>query len=447
MKPAMLAAYDRPVPRYTSYPTAAQFEATVGPAQHADWLGDLNGAAASLYLHVPFCRELCWYCACHTMAMRRPGTLDACADALAEELLRVKQVAPGLMLDAIQWGGGTPSQLGPARLRMIGRRIATLFDRRSGAETSLELDPRHCSGAIAEAIAEIGVTRISLGVQDFDPAVQQAINRIQSFETTAAAIGMLRAEGIKRFNIDLVYGLPHQTLDGLDRTLDLALKLSPSRFAVFGYAHVPWMKPHQKLIDEASLPGADLRAAMAQRVTDRLVGAGYMRIGLDHYARPDDALAVAARGGGLQRNFQGYVADNSPWIVGVGASAISSLPRGFSQNVSDPTQYMAAIAGGEFATARGIGLTNDDRLRGTIIERLMCDSHVDLEQECRRFHVDPEAFIVSIDQLPALERDGLIAKDDWRLDVTDEGRPLVRFICAAFDRHFSGAAGRHSRGI
>lgn len=447
MKPATLAAYDRPVPRYTSYPTAAQFDAAVGPAQHAEWLRDLNGSAASLYLHVPFCRELCWYCACHTMAMRRPGTLDTYAETLSGELLRIKQAAPGLILDAIQWGGGTPSQLGAPRLRMIGRRIATLFDRRSNAETSLELDPRQCNGEIAEAIAEIGVTRISLGVQDFDPAVQRAINRIQSFETTATAIGMLRAEGIKRFNIDLVYGLPHQTLEGLGRTLDLALQLSPSRFAVFGYAHVPWMKPHQKLIAGASLPGADLRAAMARLVTDRLVSAGYVRIGLDHYARPDDALAAAARGGGLQRNFQGYVADDSPWIVGVGASAISSLPGGFSQNIADPAKYIAAMADGGFATARGIALTDDDRLRGKIIERLMCDSHVDLDEECRRFNVDPEAFVVSIDQLPALERDGLIAKDHLRVDVTDEGRPLVRFICAAFDRHFSGAPGRHSRGI
>lgn len=447
MKPATLAAYDRPVPRYTSYPTAAQFDAAVGPRQHADWLRDLDGAVASLYLHVPFCRELCWYCACHTMAMRRPDTFDAYADALTEELLRIREMAPGLRLDAVQWGGGTPSQLGPGRLRTIGRRIANLFDRRSGAETSLELDPRHCSGAIAEAIAEIGITRISLGVQDFDPAVQQAINRIQSFETTATAIGMLRGEGIRHFNIDLVYGLPRQTLEGLERTLDLALELSPSRFAVFGYAHVPWMKPHQKLIDAASLPGAGPRAAMAQRVTDRLVEAGYTRIGLDHYARPDDALAAAARDGGLQRNFQGYVANHSPWIVGIGASAISSLPRGFSQNSSDPARYVAAMAGGGFAATRGIALTDDDRLRATIIERLMCDNHVDLERECRRFHVDPETFIVSIDQLPALERDGLIARDARRLDVTEEGRPLVRFVCAAFDRHFNGAADRHSRGI
>ena len=381
------------------------------------------------------------------MAMRRPDTLDSYSDALAEELRLINQVAPGMVLDAIQWGGGTPGQLGATRLRRIGRRIVTLFERRSDAETSFELDPRHCNGPIAEAIAEIGVTRISLGVQDFDPAVQQAINRMQSFETTASAIGMLRAEGIRRFNIDLVYGLPHQSLESLERTLDLALQLSPSRFAVFGYAHVPWMKPHQKLISEAALPVGELRAAMAQRVTDRLVDAGYVRIGLDHYARPDDTLAVAARHGGLQRNFQGYVADKSPWVIGVGASAISNLPRGFSQNVTEPAQYLASMAQGGFATARGIGLTNDNRLRGTIIERLMCDNHVDLERECRRFHVDPAAFVVSIDQLPALERDGLIAKEDWRVDVTEEGRPLVRFICAAFDRHFTGEAGRHSRGI
>jgi oxygen-independent coproporphyrinogen III oxidase len=186
---------------------------------------------------------------------------------------------------------------------------------------------------------------------------------------------------------------------------------------------------------------------MAERVTDRLVDAGYVRIGLDHYARGDDALAIAARDGGLRRNFQGYVADDSPWIVGVGASAISSLPRGFSQNVSDPAQYVATIAGGGLATARGTALTDDDRLRGAIIERLMCDSHVDLERECDRFHVDPEAFVASIDRLSALERDGLIVKDDRRLDVTEVGRPLIRFVCAAFDRHFNGAAGRHSRGI
>ncbi|HTR85752.1 MAG TPA: oxygen-independent coproporphyrinogen III oxidase [Reyranella sp.] len=447
MDPDILAAYDRPVPRYTSYPTAAQFDKAVGPAQHADWLRDLNGQAACLYVHVPFCRELCWYCACNTMAMNRPGTLDSYADALDAELLRVARIAPGMILDGIQWGGGTPSQLGPVRLRRVGRRIAALFDQRADAENSLEIDPRQCNGPLAEAIAEIGVTRVSLGVQDFDPAVQKAINRRQSFETTARAIGLLRGEGIRRFNLDLVYGLPHQTMASLERTLDLALELAPSRFAVFGYAHVPWMKPHQKLIDAAALPDASLRAEMAERVAGRLVAAGYMRVGLDHFARPDDALALAARSGGLKRNFQGYVADDSPWLVGIGASAISSLPRGFTQNTADPGWYIAAVANGPFATARGVALTDDDRLRASIIEHLMCEGGVDLREQCRRFKVDTEAFVTTVDALPSLARDGLVALEDGMVRITEEGRPLVRFVCAAFDRHYTGQPGRHSQGI
>ena len=254
MDPALLAAYDRPVPRYTSYPTAAQFTPSVGPVQHDAWLRDLNEVSASLYVHVPFCKELCWYCACHTMAMNRPGTLDGYADALLDELEALARVAPGLILEGVQWGGGTPGQLGAARLQVVGKRIAALFDRRCDAEVSLEIDPRHCDREMAAAAAAIGVTRVSLGVQDFDEGVQAAINRRQSFEDTADALDRLRAVGIRRFNIDLVYGLPRQTLGTLAATLDLALKLGPDRFAVFGYAHVPWMKPHQKLIDEATLP-------------------------------------------------------------------------------------------------------------------------------------------------------------------------------------------------
>jgi oxygen-independent coproporphyrinogen-3 oxidase len=254
MDPALLAAYDRPVPRYTSYPTAAQFTASVGSAEHAEWLRDLNGGAAVLYLHVPFCRSLCWYCACHTMAMNRPGTLDAYADALVRELEAIARLAPAMVLAGIQWGGGTPGQLGAARLHAVGRRIDELFDRRSNAEISLEIDPRHCDRELAAAVAAIRVNRVSLGVQDFDETVQAAINRHQSLERTTGAIDHLRAVGVNRFNIDLVYGLPRQTLAGLSRTLDAALGLAPDRFAVFGYAHVPWMKPHQKLIDPATLP-------------------------------------------------------------------------------------------------------------------------------------------------------------------------------------------------
>jgi oxygen-independent coproporphyrinogen-3 oxidase len=447
MDTALLATYDRPVPRYTSYPTAAQFNGQVGPAEHSAWLGELDGDSAAFYLHVPFCRELCWYCACHTMAMRRPNTLEAYARALERELEGVARAAPGMLVSAIQWGGGTPGQLGADRLRVVGRRITSLFDRCSAAETSLEIDPRHCDSDLATAIAELGVTRVSLGVQDFDPVVQRVINRQQSFATTCAAIEVLRAAGIRRFNIDLVYGLPRQTLESLENTLDLSLQLRPGRFAVFGYAHVPWMKPHQKLIDADALPDAALRAAMAELVAGRLGSAGYVRIGLDHYARPEDQLALAAASGRLRRNFQGYVEQAAPWVVGVGASAISSLPHGFSQNAADPARYMARMEAASFATERGIATTPDDRLRADIIEALMCHNRVELAGLCRRHGVDADAFIAGVGALAGLERDGLVSRDGLALTVTEPGRPLVRFICAAFDRHYTAAANRHAHGI
>ncbi|SKA09637.1 oxygen-independent coproporphyrinogen-3 oxidase [Enhydrobacter aerosaccus] len=447
MDPAILATYNRPVPRYTSYPTAAQFGPAVGPAEHVAWLADLDGVSTALYFHVPFCRELCWYCACNTMAMRRHGTLDAYADALLSELERVANTAPGLVVDAIQWGGGTPGQLGADRLRRIGRRIDGLFDRKSDAEIAFEIDPRYCDAELAAALADLHVTRVSLGVQDFDPTVQLAINRPQSFADTSAAVERVRGCGIAQINVDLVYGLPHQTLDSLARTLDQAVALSPARFAVFGYAHVPWMKPHQRLIDESALPDLALRAQMVELVADKLVAAGYVRIGLDHYARPEDPMARAAADGSLHRNFQGYVANEAPWVVGIGASAISSLPRGFSQNTADASGYMAAISSGSLATARGLAVTEDDKLRADIIQRLMCQHSVDLEECCRSHHVDPGAFLAGIDQLETLERDGLVRSDGLRLAVTEAGRPLVRFVCAAFDRHLAGGPGRHASGV
>lgn len=447
MEPALLVAYDRPVPRYTSYPTAAQFTPAVGAAEHARWLGDLAGGSAALYLHVPFCRQLCWYCACHTMAMRQEGTLQEYGSLLQRELDLVAVAAPGVVLDAVQWGGGTPSQLGPQRIVEVGRRIAALFDRRADAEISMEVDPRYCTMEIAEAMAGVGVTRASLGVQDFDEGVQRAINRIQTLEITAAALQLLRSAGIERANIDLVYGLPSQTLDKLSRTLDQAIALGPDRFAVFAYAHVPWMKPHQKLIDAAALPDAPMRAQMAALVAERLAAAGYVRVGLDHYARPADTLARAMGDGTLRRNFQGYVADGSPWVIGVGASAISSLPGGFSQNVVDVAQYMAMLGAGHFATARGIAVDAEDRLRGEIIGSLMCSYEADVADVCRRRGVAPESFLGSLAGLGVLQRDGLVELDRGRVTVTDRGRPLVRSVCAAFDRYYTGAEGRHSRGI
>jgi oxygen-independent coproporphyrinogen-3 oxidase len=284
-------------------------------------------------------------------------------------------------------------------------------------------------------------------VQDFDLSVQSAINRLQSFEATRSALDRLRAAGIRRSNIDLVYGLPLQTLDTLARTLDQAVALAPDRFAVFAYAHVPWMKAHQRLIDTASLPAAGARAAMAELVREKLLSAGYVQVGLDHFARPADPLARALDEGKLRRTFQGYVADESPWVIGIGASAISSLPRGHTQNLADTAAYMQAIEAGGFAVARGVAVDADDRLRGDIIGQLMCGYVAEVGDACRRHGVAPDAFFGGIGALDGLQRDGLVVVDHERLVVTDRGRPLVRSVCAAFDRYYTGAEGRHARGI
>lgn len=442
-----IAAYDRPVPRYTSYPTAAQFQPAVGPAEHAAWLADLAGQTAAVYLHVPFCRQLCFYCACNTTAMNRPDTLEAYAGALAGEIERVARAAPAVVVGSVQWGGGTPSQLGPERLLRVGRRLATLFDVRSDREMSMEVDPRYCDPALADAMVMLGVTRVSLGVQDFDLAVQEAINRLQSPDLTAAAIARLRQAGLRHFNIDLVYGLPRQTMDTLSRTLDEAIALGPDRFAVFGYAHVPWMKPRQAVIDAATLPGAAERAAMADLVEHKLVGAGYLKVGLDHFARPGDALARAAEQHRLRRNFQGYVADEWPWVIGIGASSISSLPQGYTQNAADAASYMAAIEEGGLATVRGIAWSAVDRLRGDVIGELMCHFEVDLADVCHRHDAALQTFLSEVPGLASLIDDGLVSLDGARLTVTEHGRPLVRSVCAAFDRHYTGGEGRHARAI
>ena len=442
-----IASYDRSVPRYTSYPTAAQFHGAVGAVQHKAWLGDLGRVCSTVYLHVPFCARLCWYCACHTAAMNRTESLGSYARALLKEIDLVAEAAPGLLVGQIQWGGGTPSQLGAANLVEVAKRLAARFDRRSGSETSMEVDPRFCDDTIVATMREIGVDRVSLGVQDFDLDVQTAINRLQSVEDTASAISRIRAAGIARINIDLVYGLPKQTLETLARTLDAALELAPDRFAVFAYAHVPWMKARQRLIDTESLPAAGARAAMAELVAERLVEGGYKRVGLDHYARPTDPLSTAADRGRLRRSFQGYVVVDQPSVVGLGASAISSLPRGYTQNVSDPARYQAFIEAGCFASVRGLEFTGADRLRGEIIEKLMCSFSVDLGDVCRRHGASTESFISKVADLPRLVSDGLVRREGETLHVTESGRSLVRFVCAAFDSHLAHADGRHSRGI
>ena len=381
MKPDLIARYDQRVPRYTSYPTAPHFTADIGPAAYASWLRTVPASEAlSLYIHVPFCAELCLYCGCHTTVARRYTPVAAYVELLAREIALVAGELGGRRPVAhLHWGGGTPTILSPEDLRRVSATLATRFDIRPGAEIAIEIDPRTLTLPHVEALARIGVTRASLGVQDFDPTVQATIRRLQSYETTALVVDWLRAAGIAGINLDLMYGLPHQSEATVRRSVEQALRLAPDRLALFGYAHVPWMKRHQALLPEAALPGAAERLAQMQAAAETILAAGYEAIGLDHFAKSGDALAGRRKAGHLHRNFQGYTTDEARTLIGFGTSAIGTLPEGYVQNAPGTVAYRETLATGRLATVRGRAVTAEDRLRRAVIERLMCDLAVDLE--------------------------------------------------------------------
>jgi oxygen-independent coproporphyrinogen-3 oxidase len=449
MDQSTLQRYERAVPRYTSYPTAAQFHAGIDAASYRGWLHALPpDEPVSLYAHVPFCRSICWYCACHTHVARASPQLADYAGLLEREIdLLVGDIGEGRRLAAVQFGGGTPTELGGKALLRVIHRATRRFTPEPGGEISVETDPRYVTRQLVDMLAAAGVTRVSIGVQDFDPQVQRAINRIQPEEMTATCMQRLRDAGIDRINVDLVYGLPHQTLDTLAATLATTIRLAPSRIAIFGYAHVPWMAKRQRAIDEETLPGTAMRHAMARLVTDTLTGAGYRAIGLDHYALPHDPLAVAARSGRLRRNFQGYTDVAATTVIGIGATAISSLPDGLAQNTAALNAYEAAIRDGRYATARGVAVTDDDRLVANIIERLMCDFRVDLPRVARRHGMPDDVFDEDLERLRPLVEDGLADVRDGQVRVTGEGRLAVRLVCAAFDHHLPSSTARHSRAV
>ncbi|MBS0533615.1 MAG: oxygen-independent coproporphyrinogen III oxidase [Proteobacteria bacterium] len=434
-----LALAERNVPRYTSYPSAPHFTSAVTPEVYRAWLDELpQGARISLYIHVPFCTELCLYCGCNTRAVRRRGPVDAYAEQLIAEIKMLESLN-GARLTHLHWGGGTPSILGPRWFETIAAQLATQFDLSELKEHAIELDPRRLDRPLTATLKAIGVNRASLGLQDASPHVQHAIGRIQPFEDTERVAGWLRDAGIDNLNLDLMYGLPTQSVADVARTAELACSLRPQRLALFGYAHVPWFKTHQRLIDTAALPGASERLEQAAVAAETFAGFGYQAIGLDHFALPDDELSMAAREGRLHRNFQGYTTDDADALIGVGASSIGKLPQGFIQNAPDTAGYARNIAAGRFATVKGLALTDDDRLRASIIERLMCDLVLDLD----RFG-GVAAFAREYEELQSLARQGLVTIDGARIAVTAAGRPYVRIAAAAFDTYLAAAQKRHS---
>jgi len=450
MRPDLAACYGQErLPRYTSNPTAPHFSSAVGPATYAEWLRAIPArATASLYLHVPFCRSMCWYCGCNTTVARRDEPIAVYESALRCEIdLVARHIDRRIPVSHIHFGGGTPTILTPESFGDLMGTIRHSFFVTPSAEIAIEIDPRRLSAGMIDALALGGVTRASLGVQSFDPKVQSAINRVQSFTQTADVTNSLRRAAIAGVNFDLIYGLPHQTVASCLETVRQCVELRPDRLSVFGYAHVPTFKKHQRKIDADLLPDSPERHEQASAISEALRNAGYVQVGLDHFALPGDAMAVALREGRLRRNFQGYTTDAGDVLIGFGASAISALPQGYVQNETQIRSYSEAIAGGRLATVKGYALTDDDRLRADIIERIMCDYSVDLGAICARHGLAPETMLNAAPRLNELISDGIVALDGASLAVAEHSRFLVRSVAAAFDAHLDTSRQLHSRAV
>jgi oxygen-independent coproporphyrinogen-3 oxidase len=442
----ILPLIDERLPRYTSYPTAPHFSPQIGAETYATWLDSLAAeSTVSLYLHVPFCEQLCHYCGCNTSVSHGPDRIAHYAQLLMREIELVGEtIGRHQTATHIHWGGGTPTALVPLDFSVISQRISEQFQIDPSAEIAVEIDPRHIGQAHLDAFAASGINRASLGVQDFNPIVQRAIGRLQSFEQTARAADKLRKIGVKDLSFDLMYGLPHQTEELVAQSVATALTLQPSRVSLFGYAHVPWMKKHQELIPADALPGPAERLAQARAAAATLSASGYITVGLDHFAKANDPLAIARSQGRLHRNFQGYTTDDAPTLIGLGASSIGYLPQGYVQNATHLKTYREAIERGRLATARGIALSEQDRLRRAVIERLMCDLAVDLTTVAD----GPLAIFASeLEALSNLASTGLVIIEGARLLVPEAMRPFVRKVAAVFDTYLQHSEMRHSRAV
>lgn len=440
-----LGLFDARVPRYTSYPTAPVFSPDTGAEFQAACLRALPpGEPVSVYVHIPFCDRLCRFCACRTQGTTTLAPVEAYLVSLEAELaLLAAHLPAGVRMGRLHWGGGTPTILPPPLIRRLAAAIKAVIPPAEAFEFSVEIDPTLVDEDKIAALREAGMSRASIGIQDFAEEVQQAIGRAQSYETTARCTAMLRAAGVGSVNADLVYGLPHQTPERIAASVDKVLALRPDRIALFGYAHVPWMAKRQKLIDEAALPGDVERHLLASLAAGMFGQAGYRAIGIDHFALPEDSLARAAETGGLRRNFQGYTDDAAPSLLGLGASSISRFAAGYVQNAAATPAYMATISEGRLAGSRGHVMTADDHLRARAIEMLLCDFALDLPDLRARFGAAAEALLPALRQI-GQEFGDLVTLDAAGLALSPEGRPLARIIAQRLDAH-SGVEARYSR--
>jgi oxygen-independent coproporphyrinogen-3 oxidase len=439
--PVLIRKHDVSGPRYTSYPTADRFVEAFGEAELRQWLGkrELGGIIQplSLYVHLPFCNTLCWYCACNKVVTRDRTQSSQYIKYLEKELALLEpSLGANRVIGQLHWGGGTPTILAREEMRALMDSICRRFERAPDCECAVEVDPRSAGPGTMAFLAELGFNRVSIGVQDFDPQVQKAVHRIQTEEETRHVVGEARAHGFRSVNIDLIYGLPKQTLDGFNRTLDQVIALDPDRIALYSYAHLPKAFKPQRRIAEADLPSAEAKLQILSLAIGRLTRAGYLYIGMDHFARPDDELAIAQAQGRLQRNFQGYATRRGSDLIGLGVSAIGAVGPTYYQNQKRLEDYYAALDAGRLPVARGLELTPDDLVRRAVIQALACHFRLSIESIELSHLVDFQSyFAAETKDLRRLEAEGLVElQPDW-IVVTPKGRLLVRVVCAVFDRY------------
>ena len=448
----LIRKYSVPGPRYTSYPPATQFTAEVAPLDLEGAIDADNGAGGpiSLYFHLPFCETRCWFCGCNTVITRRRSSASEYLDDLEREVrITAAKINCTRPVTQIHLGGGTPTFFPPAELRRLGALIHEYFEVAPDCEFSVEIDPRRLTEEHVIALREIGANRASLGVQDTDTRVQLAIHRFQPHVQNERAVAWLRAHGFTSISVDLIYGLPLQTAETFAHTIEDVLGLNPDRLSVFSYAHVPWIKPAQRIFeDREQLPGPEAKLAMCAVAHDKLTAAGYVDIGLDHFARPDDALALAQRAGTLHRNFQGYSTGADASLYGFGISSISSTPDTYRQNYKTLDEWRAALDAGQLPIERGLRLTTEDQHRRTIVMRLMCDRRLDFAVLSRLIGVDfATTYATELASLNDLIADGLLVRTTTGMEVTPQGVPLLRIIAMKFDAYFVTAARRHAQTI
>ena len=440
----LLRKYDRPGPRYTSYPTVPVWSQTQGPAEYREALEKAShhvDQPIALYCHIPFCRQRCLYCGCTTLITSKSSVVSSYVDLLHLEIDRIAEMlGERKLVNQLHFGGGTPSSAGPDGLAALVDHFKKAFRLVADCEMSIELDPRTITVQMLADLKKLGFNRLSMGIQDLDPAVQEAVGRIQPYEMVVDVLHNSRAAGFTGINFDLIYGLPKQTIEGFASTVDRIIGLRPDRIALYSFAYLPQAMPHQQKITAEDLPSVDVKYQLFATSLEQLIAAGYQQIGMDHFALPQDELALALKDGRLHRNFMGYTVRTAPDMIGIGMSSIGFVSGGFYQNYSKLESYSEAIIGGSTAIYRGIQLTDDDRIRQFVITTLMCNFSLSFADLTERFGVDYHTYFADEqDRLEEFVADGLLAVHQDRLEILPVGRTFVRNIAMSFDAYLNGA--------